>query len=83
MAKTIQKRIDDLEAYRGKLPVMVFEQSWDNADLFYLAKPDRIMSRAEAIDKNALMTKEQAVKKAGNNYTPLFIVYVKDWRGAE
>lgn len=83
MAKTIKKRLDDLEAYQGELPVMVFEQSWDNADLFYLAKPDRIMSRAEAIDKNELMTKEQAVKKAGNNYTPLFIVYVKDWRGAE
>lgn len=83
MAKTIKQRLDDLERRRD-LPVMVFEQTWDNPDLFYLAgTPNRIMAKAEMIDKKDLMTRAEALEKTGANYRPLFIVYVKDWRALD
>ncbi len=80
--KTLKQRVDDLENPGGDLPVMVFEQTWDDENLFYLAgKRYNIMQNAEAVDKKDLMTRDQAIAKAGDKYRPLFIVYVKDWRG--
>lgn len=88
MAKTLKQRIDDLEKKRGDLRVMVFEQTWDNPDLFYLAynpdnpsKPNNIMKKQAALDKKDLLTRDQAIAMAGDRYNPLFIVYVNDWRG--
>ncbi|HRT82662.1 MAG TPA: hypothetical protein P5127_05825 [Oscillospiraceae bacterium] len=82
MAKTIEKRLDDLESYGGNLPTMVFEQSWDNPDLFYLSGPNNLMAKMGLkVDKTDLMTRAEAIEKAGNKYTLLFITYVKDWRG--
>ena len=84
MAKTLKTRIEDLENSRGDLPVMVFEQTWDDEDLFYLAgKNYNIMQKSEVVDKRDLMARDQALAMAGNNHTPLFIVYVKDWRGVD
>ena len=84
MAKTIKQRLDELENRRGDLPIMVFEQTWDNPDLFYLAgKNYNIMQKKEAVDKKDLLTRAQAEAMAGDNYTPLFIIYVKDWRGVD
>ena len=80
MAKTIKSRLENLENQRGDLPVMVFEQTWDDENLFYLAN-GKIMAKAEDKDKKDLMTRTEAINKAGDNYTPLFVVYVKDWRG--
>jgi len=86
--KTIKARLDDLETGRGQLPIMVFEQTWDNEDLFYLAynpdnpsKPNTIMKKQEAVDKKDLLTRDQAIAMAGDKYRTLFIVYVKNWRG--
>ena len=84
MAKTLKTRLDELENRRGDLPIMVFEQTWDNPDLFYLAgKNYNIMQKKEAVDKKDLLTRAQAEAMAGDNYTPLFIIYVKDWRGVD
>lgn len=84
MAKTIKQRLDELENSRGDLPVMVFEQTWDNEELFYLAgKNYNIMQKAEMVDKKDLLTRAEALEKAGDNYRPLFIVYAKDWRGVD
>ena len=51
MAKTLKTRIEDLENSRGDLPVMVFEQTWDDEDLFYLAGgPDPLgMSKSSLV----------------------------------
>ena len=82
MTKTIKQRLGELETARGQLPVMVFEQTWDNPDLFYLAgKNYNIMQKSEVVDKRDLMTRDQALAKAGDRFTPLFVTYVKDWRG--
>jgi hypothetical protein len=84
MTKTLKQRLDDLEKGPGELPVMVFEQTWDNEDLFYLAgKNYNIMQKSEVVDKRDLMTRDQALAKAGDKYRPLFITYVKDWRGVD
>ena len=84
MAKTLKQRLDDLENNRGDLPMMVFEQTWDNPDLFYLAKSHNgIMQKQSEIDKKDLLTRAQAEAMAGDKFTPLFIVYVKDWRGSD
>ena len=84
MAKTLKTRIEDLENNRGDLPMMVFEQTWDNPDLFYLAKSHNgIMQKQSEIDKKDLLTRAQAEAMAGDKFTPLFIVYVKDWRGVD
>jgi hypothetical protein len=84
MAKTLKTRIEDLENSRGDLPVMVFEQTWDDENLFYLAsKSGHIMAKRNEIDTKDLMTRAQAEAKAGDKHTPLFIVYVKDWRGSD
>ena len=82
MTKTIKQRLGNLEAARGELPVMVFEQTWDDENLFYLAsKSGHIMAKRNEIDTKDLMTRTEAEAMAGNNNTALFIVYVKDWRG--
>ena len=84
MTKTIKQRLGELETARGQLPLMVFEQTWDNEDLFYLAgKNYNIMQKAEMVDKKDLLTRAEALEKAGDKYTPLFITYVKDWRGVD
>lgn len=84
MAKTIKQRLDELENKRGQLPVMVFEQTWDNPDLFYLAgKNYNIMPKAETIDKKDLLTRAEALELAGDRFDTIFIVYVKDWRGVD
>ena len=85
MAKTLKQRIDDLENKRGDLRVMVFEQAWDSEDMFYLAhnpdNPNAPKPKQGALDKKDLMTKAQAEAMAGDRFTPLFVTYVKDWRG--
>lgn len=84
MAKTLKTRLDELENRRGDLPIMVFEQTWDNPDLFYLAgKNYNIMQKKETVDKKDLMTRAQAEAMAGDTHNVIFIVYVKDWRGYE
>ena len=84
MAKTIKQRLDELENKRGQLPVMVFEQTWDNPDLFYLAGTENgIMKKQSDIDKKDLMTRAEAEAMAGDTHDAIFIVYVKDWRGYE
>lgn len=82
--KTLKQRVDDLENPGGDLPMMVFEQTWDDENLFYLAcTPGKIMKKRSEVEKKDLMTRAQAEAMAGNNYTPLFIVYVKNWRGVD
>lgn len=84
MAKTIKQRLDELENKRGQLPVMVFEQTWDNEDLFYPAgKNYNIMRKAEMVDKKDLLTRAEALELAGDTHDVIFIVYVKDWRGVD
>ena len=84
MAKTLKARLENLETHRGELPVMVFEQIRDNPDLFYLTgKRYKIMRKAEMLDKKDILTRDQAIAMAGDRYNPLFIVYVKDWRGLD
>jgi hypothetical protein len=84
MAKTIKQRLDELENRRGNMPVMVFEQTWDNPDLFYLAgKNYNIMQKREAVDKKDLLTRAEALELAGDRFDTIFIVYVKDWRGSD
>lgn len=82
MTKTLKQRLDDLENSRGDF--MIFEQSWDNPDLFYLAgKNYNVMQKRGAVDKKDLLTRAQAEAMAGDKHTALFIVYVKDWRGSD
>lgn len=84
MTKTIKQRLGELETARGQLPLMVFEQTWDDENLFYLAsKSGHIMAKRNEIDKKDLMTRTEAEAMAGDNHTALFIVYVKDWRGVD
>jgi len=84
MAKTLKARLEDLENKRGDLPIMVFEQTWDNPDLFYLAKSHNgIMPKQSEIDKKDLLTRAQAEAMAGDTHDAIFIVYVKDWRGVD
>lgn len=84
MAKTLRARLEDLENKRGDLPIMVFEQTWDNEDLFYPAgKNYNIMRKAEMVDQKDLLTRAEALELAGDRFDTIFIVYVKDWRGVD
>ncbi len=87
MTKTLKQRLDELENNRGDLRVMVFEQTWDNENLFYLAhnpdNPNAPKPKQGELDKKDLMTRDQALAKAGDRFTPLFVTYVKDWRGVD
>jgi len=84
MAKTLKARLENLETHRGDLPIMVFEQTWDNPDLFYLAgKNYNIMQKKEAVDKKDLLTRAEALELAGDTHDTIFIIYVKDWRGSD
>jgi len=87
MAKTLKQRLDDLENSKGDLRVMVFEQAWSNENQFYLAynpdNPNAPRPKQSEINKKDLMTRDQAVAMAGDRFTPLFVTYVKDWRGVD
>jgi len=81
MAKTLKARLENLETHRGDLPVLVFEQTWDNEDLYYLAgTKNGIMKKQSDIDKKDLYTRAEAEAMAGDSHDVIFIVYVKDWR---
>ena len=66
---------------------MVFEQAWSNENQFYLAynpdNPNAPRPKQSEINKKDLMTRDQAVAMAGDRFTPLFVTYVKDWRGVD
>jgi len=87
MTKTIKQRLGELESVHGHLPLMVFEQAWDSEGMFYLAhdpdNPNAPRPKQGALSKKDLMTKAQAEAMAGDKYRPLFITYVKDWRGVD
>mgnify|MGYP000847002467 CR=1 FL=1 len=70
MDKIIVSRLNGSEPPPGNLPPLVIHQSQDNEDLFYLLDAPGV-----------LITLDEALKKAGDNCTPVYVVYVKDWRG--
>lgn len=84
MAKTIKQRLDDLENNQGDLPILVFEQTRDDENLFYLtSKTNRIMRKVGDVDKKDLYTRAEAEAMAGNANDAIFIVYKKDWRARD
>ena len=68
--KMIVSRLNDLERHREGLPPLVIHQSLENEDLYYLLDAPGV-----------LITIDEAINRAGDNCTPVFVIYVEDWRG--